>query len=172
MRPLAFFPITVTACGGHAEPARDLDARARTYTALHARIAARLPPLATSPDRAAVTAREDALTAALVGSGELHPGLLFTDEIGTGLRRRLASLLQGENGRNVRGAILDANPAGSVAAGAPYPSAAPLSTVPTAVLEALPPLPDALEYRFVGRDLIVRDMEANLVVDVLQDAFT
>lgn len=34
----------------------------------------------------------------------------------------------------------------------------------------LPPLPDELEYRFVGRHLVLLDVEANLVVDVLREA--
>ena len=34
----------------------------------------------------------------------------------------------------------------------------------------LPPLPDELEYRFVGRHLVLLDVEANLVVDVLRKA--
>jgi hypothetical protein len=34
----------------------------------------------------------------------------------------------------------------------------------------LPPLPQELEYRFVGRHLVLLDVEANLVVDVLREA--
>jgi hypothetical protein len=39
-----------------------------------------------------------------------------------------------------------------------------------ALLEALPALPDELEYRFVDRDLALVDVHANLVVDILKDA--
>ena len=39
-----------------------------------------------------------------------------------------------------------------------------------ALVEALPALPYELEYRFVGRHLVLLDVEANLVVDVLRDA--
>jgi hypothetical protein len=35
----------------------------------------------------------------------------------------------------------------------------------------LPALPRELEYRFVERDLILIDVDANLVVDILGDAF-
>jgi hypothetical protein len=38
------------------------------------------------------------------------------------------------------------------------------------MLWALPELPPDLEYRFIGRDLVLIDMLANLVVDVLHDA--
>jgi hypothetical protein len=34
----------------------------------------------------------------------------------------------------------------------------------------LPQLPKEVEYRFVGRDLILRDVAANLIVDFLPNA--
>jgi len=34
----------------------------------------------------------------------------------------------------------------------------------------LPELPPQLEYRVVGRSLILRDSEANLIVDFIRDA--
>ena len=43
-------------------------------------------------------------------------------------------------------------------------------TVPAASLLVLPPLPDTLDYRFVGRDLVLRDAEANLIVDYIVGA--
>ena len=51
-----------------------------------------------------------------------------------------------------------------------YPPAHPLATFPPLILRQLPALPKPLEYRFVQRSLIVRDNEANLIVDVLPDA--
>ena len=38
------------------------------------------------------------------------------------------------------------------------------------MLWRLPPLPEEVEYRFVGRDLVLLNVRANLVVDVLRDA--
>lgn len=38
------------------------------------------------------------------------------------------------------------------------------------VLHALPALPDELQYRIVGRDLVLVDVHANLVVDILREA--
>jgi hypothetical protein len=38
------------------------------------------------------------------------------------------------------------------------------------MLAGLPELPGELEYRFLGRDLLLVDVLANLVVDVLHDA--
>ena len=51
-----------------------------------------------------------------------------------------------------------------------YPEKAALATVPPLILVNLPRLPDGLEYRFMGRDLILRDREANLIVDFIPGA--
>jgi hypothetical protein len=50
-----------------------------------------------------------------------------------------------------------------------YPTTLPLETFPPKLLRALPDLPPELEYRIVGRSLILRDVKANLVVDILRD---
>ena len=53
---------------------------------------------------------------------------------------------------------------------ADYPEHAALATVPPLILNRLQRLPDGVEYRFMGRDLILRDTKANLIVDVLHEA--
>ena len=50
-----------------------------------------------------------------------------------------------------------------------YPTTLPLATFPAGLLRKLPDLPPELEYRFVGRSLILRDVKANLIVDILRD---
>lgn len=42
--------------------------------------------------------------------------------------------------------------------------------LPARLVGQLPPLPEELEYRFVGRHLVLLDVEVNLVVDVLRNA--
>jgi len=51
-----------------------------------------------------------------------------------------------------------------------YPTTYPIATFPPGVLRELPELPKPLEYRFVRQYLILRDAEANLIVDVLPNA--
>ena len=51
-----------------------------------------------------------------------------------------------------------------------YPTTFPLATFPPSLLRQMPPLPRPLEYRLVQRYLILRDSEANLIVNVLPDA--
>jgi hypothetical protein len=58
------------------------------------------------------------------------------------------------------------------AVNAPYPASVPLATFPPLLLTRLPELPKELEYRFAGPHLILRDVEANMVVDVLPNVLS
>ena len=51
-----------------------------------------------------------------------------------------------------------------------YPTTYPLATFPPTLLTVLPELPKELEYRIVTHHLILRDVEANTIVDVLPNA--
>jgi hypothetical protein len=46
----------------------------------------------------------------------------------------------------------------------------PLPTMPPDLLAALPRLPPGLEYRFINRDLVLRDLDANLIIDFVPEA--
>ena len=51
-----------------------------------------------------------------------------------------------------------------------YPDGPPLSTVPPTLLLRLPTLPATLDYRFVGKALVLRDVRANIIVDFIPNA--
>ena len=51
-----------------------------------------------------------------------------------------------------------------------YPTTYPLATVPATLLPLLPPLPKELEYRVVQHYLVLRDIEANVILDVMPNA--
>jgi ribosomal protein L12E/L44/L45/RPP1/RPP2 len=53
---------------------------------------------------------------------------------------------------------------------ATYPPDAPLPSTPPQVLMNLPKLPEQLEYRIVGKTLIIRDVDANIIVDFVPNA--
>jgi hypothetical protein len=46
-----------------------------------------------------------------------------------------------------------------------YPQKTPLATMPPNILAVLPRLPDDLQYRFVGHQLILLDTRANVILD-------
>jgi hypothetical protein len=51
-----------------------------------------------------------------------------------------------------------------------FPTAYPLPTFPPALLALLPQLPKEVEYRIVGHHLLLRDVEANLIIDYVPNA--
>jgi hypothetical protein len=77
----------------------------------------------------------------------------------------------GTKGRDARSTVLgEGNPAEEGKAftpkiNVPYPEDVPRSTVPPDLLARLPELPEGLEFRFVGRTLILYDVETDLIVD-------
>jgi len=52
-----------------------------------------------------------------------------------------------------------------------YPDTLPYTTVPPTLLQKFPKLPDEVAYRIVGRDLVLVDVKANLVVDLISEVF-
>ena len=51
-----------------------------------------------------------------------------------------------------------------------YPASEPLQTIPPNLLANLPQLPEDMEYRVVGKDLVLRDVDANIIVDFIPNA--
>lgn len=93
---------------------------------------------------------------------EAKQGDIFTPTISVAFRKAL--LL--EMNANTWAAIMDDNPGElSVQINGSYPEGKPLSTVPPNILAVLPRLPDDIEYRFLGRDLILLDTRASVILD-------
>ena len=81
-------------------------------------------------------------------------------------------VFRGPNGRDIKHAILDEYTGNAaLRVNQPYPDNMPFSSVPLAILEGLPKLPDALAYRFVGQRLILLDQHGRLVADIMEKAF-
>jgi len=51
-----------------------------------------------------------------------------------------------------------------------YPTTYPLATFPPALLPLLPKLPKDVEYRVVQKYLVLRDIEANVIIDFMPNA--
>jgi hypothetical protein len=107
------------------------------------------------------------------------PGEIFTPWVRGVIAKAVKEQVQGTRGKDAKATILDeGNPKSpetptpvKLTINGPYNDKATLSTVPPSVLLALPTLPKEIEYRFVGRTLILRDTKANIVVDILPNAF-
>lgn len=67
-----------------------------------------------------------------------------------------------EDGRPVRIPVLRVN--------MEWPGAVPINFMPTRALSALPQLPPELQYRLIGRTLVLWDHHADLIIDFLPGA--
>jgi hypothetical protein len=153
----------------NARIVQDFRARVDKYVALRNKADDGVPPLEKTTEPAKIREAQVTLQKRLQAAspGWKH-GDIFSPEIST----RFRSLLRPEvRERGTKEAILDDNP-GNVPykVMAAYPDSESLSTVPPNVLATLPELPKDIEYRFVGKHLILRDARANLIIDYLANA--
>jgi hypothetical protein len=129
------------------------------------------PELTSHP--AELRARETALATRIQArrAGAKH-GDVFTPAIRAVFRRLLAQLATGESGRDLRATLDDDAPApGAVPleVNGTYPAGVPVPTTPGNILAALPPLPAVLQYRIIGKDLILLDEPADVIVDYMRN---
>jgi hypothetical protein len=145
--------------------------RVRAYIKVHDAAAARVPTLKETSDPRQVSGREKALADAIrVERAGARQGDVFSPSAA----REIGDIVTEDfNVRPVKDqhAILAEVPVKvPPAINTDYPTAMPLATVPPGLLLKLPTLPMELEYRFLGRHLILRDIKANLIVDFIADA--
>jgi hypothetical protein len=144
------------------------------YAALHRRVELLLPPERLFDNAEDLFAAQDALRAAIVEQRpRAQQGDLFTPGVARLLIERLDRTII-EQGHDVADVLADIDRERLARAPKPavnhrYPWGIGSAMWPT-LLRALPPLPPELEYRFSHRDLVLIDMHAGLVVDVLDDA--
>ena len=141
--------------------------RVADYCALRKKIEDRLPVLpARGTAQGIDKALQDLRRGIVAARAGAQVGDVFAPETRKYLRRVLARAFSGPERARLRDSILIDNPiALQVRVNGPYPDSMPLSTMPPEILEALPKLPEPLEFRFVGRRLILYDRDARLVVD-------
>jgi hypothetical protein len=100
------------------------------------------------------------------------PGDIVTKPMRNVIRRLLASVFRGPEGRDIKRSILDTYTGNVILrVNWPYPDSGAYSSVPLPILQGLPSLPEALQYRFVGQKLILLDPHARLVADIVDKVF-
>jgi hypothetical protein len=104
--------------------------------------------------------------------GPAQPGDVCPKAMRAIVRRLLAGVFRGPNGQQIRQSILDEYTGHiRLQVNGQYPEGIPFATVPPQILQALPTLPDVLEYRFIGERLILLDVHAHLIVDYIERVF-
>jgi hypothetical protein len=144
------------------------------YDRLRKDLGKKAPPLKSTDDPAEIAAAEKALAEQIKAArASARPGDIFTPQTQRLFRRLLNPTLKDDEG--VENKIVlkeDAPPPARIPfkVNAEYPKEQPLSTVPPDVLKALPPLPDAVQYRFAGKHLLLYCTRGNLIIDYMLNA--
>lgn len=150
----------------------DFKQRIDKYMELHNKLKREVPPLKETKDAAKIEAAQDGLADKIrAARKDAKPGEIFTPEIKDHLRRLMSPETKGVEGAQTKEALKEDAPKSiPIRVNAKYPEAAALPTMPPNLLAALPKLPEELEYRIINKDLILRDVQANVIVDYIQNA--
>ncbi len=144
------------------------------YVDLHRILEAGLPSLEVTSDPEQIRRAVAALARAIRSERlDARPGDVFTTEGGNMFRARIHAALERHAGD--ASALLcametdDEGGCRALTINGAFPFLSGNAMWPF-LIEALPALPPELQYRFVGRDLVLLDVDAELVVDILPAA--
>ncbi len=155
----------------------DYGKRVDAYVSLRNRLADSVGPLDPKMSQNEIASRSTKLANAIVAARQgAKQGDIFTPEVSA----IVATIIKEEYSRRpqrileTRGdaqqELKDEHPDFVPRINQSYPTGAPLATFPASLLPVLPQLPKELEYRIVTTYLILRDIEANVIVDIMPRA--
>lgn len=144
--------------------------RVAEYVKLHKEAQSKVPKLTETKDAANMQGREAALAATIK---QLRPNAREGDIFGQDFRAVLAREVRRDFLRRSaadRRAVMQEEPERMrISVNMTYPTDRALKTFPAQLLQKLPELPSELEYRIVGHHIVLRDVAANIIVDVARD---
>jgi hypothetical protein len=148
--------------------AADFTKRVSGYVELRRTLEEGLPRQVISPDPVEFIRPQAALARRIRQARRgARQGDIFTPDISAEFRRVLRLEIDAETLES----IMDDNPgAFENRINGTYPKSRTLSTVPPNVLALLPRLPEDVQYRFLGRHLILYDRRANVILDRIPNA--
>jgi hypothetical protein len=146
----------------------DFSLRVQRYSELRTSLETGLPPLRLTDDVSELRSRELALAERIrLARPGATEGEFFTPTISIEFKRVLLIQMDVDTWES----LMDDNPGEfDHKINGTYPKKKPLSTVPPNILAALPTLPDGIQYRFLGRHLVLHDTRANVILDRIPNA--
>ena len=146
----------------------DFSKRVAAYLEIHKKARAEVLGLKPTTSPSAITHYEHELAHKIREQRRgAAAGTIFTPEISAEFRRLIGLTVQGSTGARVQQSLNHAEPihVAELRVDAAYPEGLPLQSTPPSILLNLPSLPAEVEYRVIGHDLVLRDVDANLIVD-------
>jgi hypothetical protein len=143
------------------------------YVTVHRAAQATTPALKAGAGAAEIAAREKALAQAIRAKrARARQGDVFTPAVRPVVVAIIRGYLGSPEAAPAKEKVETENPRVetpgapvNIKVNAPYEADASLSTVPAPLLLKLPQLPEEVEFRFVGKHLVLRDTQANIIVD-------
>jgi hypothetical protein len=170
--PLSQYQQRVPLPGDDRVVLADFGRRIQAYMDLRADVGAAILPIKVSADIGEIQRTVDKLAIGVrVSRSDARQGDIFAPEIAALFRRAIRASCHDQFMELL--AILNEDweaPPPPAAIYARWPDGVPLPTMPPNLLAALPRLPAELEYRFINRDLVLRDIDANLIIDFVPEA--
>jgi hypothetical protein len=152
--------------------ADEFKANIQKYVDLRAKVEASLPKIKNATDQKELAERGAALAGALQSARkDAKQGEIFTPTVAAEFRRILAADAAKRTPKE-KADMMEEVPIKEPVVNAVYPTDSPqgptaLASFPARLLKTLPQLPDVVDYRFMGKTLIIRDVMANTIVDYL-----
>jgi hypothetical protein len=155
-----------------AQALSTMNDRLGEYIDLHTKLERSLPKLPKDATPQQIDKNQRAFEALIrKARATAKPGDIFTPAARPVIKRLLAAVFGGPEGKQLKASIMDENSTGiTISVNGRYPDKVPLSSVPPEVLQTLPKLTEDMEYRFVGDRLILLDTHAHVVADLIDDA--
>lgn len=105
-----------------------------------------------------------------VARARARAGDIFTPQTTKHVRQVIKDEFKGERLKELRALAQEPNPRGvALRVNAVYPDSKEIVEMPPELLLKLPELPKQLRYRLLGRNLLLMDREARLIIDYLPD---
>jgi hypothetical protein len=151
----------------------DYEKRLQDYVKLRKHESAGIPPLKTTDSSERIKERQLLLANKIKAErSQAKKGEIFTPDTCQLFKNLIAQAYRQSDPAKVKASLRHSEPVKDIPVyvNESYPEKVPLQTTPASILGNLPPLPRDLEYRIVGQSLVLRDMEANIVVDFIPGA--
>jgi len=149
-------------------------ARVQEYIKLQNDVEASLPALKPTSDVARIAQYQHALARKIAQArSSARQGDIFTGQVTRQFRRIIRAEFLGPNAQDARSTIRPDDSSKFIVrlrVNDLYPESMELITMPPTLLGKLPQLPQELAYRIVGRDLMLKDTKAGLIVDLIPNA--
>jgi hypothetical protein len=144
--------------------------RIQAYLKIHKEAQSKVPTLKRTDDPKEIADREKALAGTIMAlRAGAKIGDIFAPEYQPYFIKIVRDDFATRSARDRKAIIVELPKNMKVDINTVYPTTIPLATFPPMLLRKLPDLPPELEYRLVAHSLILRDVQANLIVDILRD---